>query len=50
MKKIVDCFVVQEFVISSQKLSIKGVHLIHFKKNCLIESVFFSYEERYTYE
>ena len=28
---------------------IKGVHLTNFKKNCLIASRFFSYEERYTY-
>ena len=32
------------------QILIKGVHLTHFLNNCSIETWFFSYEERFTYE
>ena len=44
--RLICCVSVRDF---EQKILIKGVHLTNYKKNCLIESWFFSHEERYTY-
>jgi len=46
MKKIIDCYVVLSVRDFEPKILIKGVHLTTFENNCLIESRFFTYEEK----